>query len=117
MTLEGLMNTPRTLTRNQLRELEAELRSERARLERSMNDRSSDAGWSDADAGNGFSEAGGAIGLQTQVDARYDAIIAAIARLADGTYGICTVCQNPIPFGRLIVMPEVTSCLGCRSRN
>ena len=69
-----------------------------------------------ADLGDGNSMAVGTLGNQTRADARYDAIIAAIARLAEGTYGTCTVCQQPIPFGRLIVMPEVTSCLGCRSR-
>ena len=110
------MNRPRTLTRQQLRELETELRSERDRLERSMGEHGI-GGWAVAgDTGDGNSPAVGTLGLQTRVDARYDAIIAAIARLGEGTYGTCTVCQQPIPFGRLIVMPEVTSCLGCRSR-
>ena len=111
------MNTPRTLTRQQLRELESELLSERARLERSMGEHASSGGWAvAADVGDGNSVAVGALGLQTRTDARYDAIISAIARLVEGTYGICSGCQNAIPFGRLIVMPEVTSCLGCRSR-
>ena len=110
------MNRQRTLTRHQLRELEAELLGERARLERSMGEPGG-GGWAvAADLGNGNSATVGALGLQTRADARYDAIIAAIARLAEGTYGICTGCQQPIPFGRLIVMPEVTACLGCRSR-
>ena len=112
------MNTPRTLTRQQLRELETELIGERARLERAMGAPANDA-WATATAmaTGAASPAVAALGLQTRADARYDAIIAAIARLADGSYGICTICQQPIPFGRLIVMPEVTSCLGCRSRS
>jgi RNA polymerase-binding transcription factor DksA len=109
------MNTSQTLTRQQLRELEAELISERARLERAMIAPGSD-GWAAAtDIATGAAvPAVGALGLQTRAEARYDAIIAAIARLADGSYGICTICQQPIPFGRLIVMPEVTSCVSCR---
>ena len=111
------MTRPRTLTAQQLRELEAELVSERARLERSMGEPAGGGSWAgSASAGGGSFAAVGALGLQTRTDARYDAIIAAIARLAEGTYGVCTGCQQPIPFGRLIVMPEVTSCLGCRSR-
>jgi RNA polymerase-binding transcription factor DksA len=111
------MNRSRTLTRQQLRELEAELLSERARLERSMGEHAIGGGWAvAADADDGTSAAIGTLGLQTHADARYDAIIAAIARLVEGTYGICTGCHQPIPFGRLIVMPEVMSCLGCRSR-
>ena len=82
-----------------------------------MGEHASGSGWAvAADIGDSNSPTAGALGLQTRTDARYDAIIAAIARLVEGTYGICTGCQNPIPFGRLIVMPEVTSCLGCRSR-
>jgi RNA polymerase-binding transcription factor DksA len=113
--MEHIMNRPRTLTDQQRRELEAELHSERARLERSMRDEERTDGWTVA-AAAGLAGAPGvaALGLQTRADARYDAIIAAIARLADGTYGICTGCRQPIPFGRLIVMPEVTSCVGCR---
>jgi hypothetical protein len=115
--MELHMNTPRTLTRQQLRELETELLSERARLERSMGEQGIGGGGAAAgDAGNGSPAGVGALGLQTRVDARYDAIIAAITRLAEGTYGICTGCQQPIPFGRLIVMPEVTFCVGCRFR-
>jgi RNA polymerase-binding transcription factor DksA len=111
------MNRSRTLTRQQLRELEAELVAERARLERSMGDPAGDGGWAAAaDRGDGDSPAVGILGLQTRADARYDAIVAAIGRLAEGTYGICAGCEQPIPFGRLIVMPEVVSCLGCRPR-
>jgi DnaK suppressor protein len=109
------MNTRRTLTRQQLRELEAELVSERARMERAIDgEHASDGDWTVAGAG-GNSTHVATLGLQTRADARYDAIVAAIARLEDGTYGICAGCQTAIPYGRLIVMPEVTSCLGCRS--
>lgn len=34
-------------------------------------------------------------------------------RLADGTYGICTSCGNPIGDGRLRLRPYVSTCVGC----
>ncbi len=110
------MNTSHRLTRTQLRDLEAELHAERARLERSLSDHDGGSWTIAADAGD--SVATGAVlgGLQTQTDARYDAIVAALARIAEGNYGTCSGCQEPIPYGRLIVMPEVTHCVACPSR-
>jgi RNA polymerase-binding transcription factor DksA len=53
------------------------------------------------------------VGLETRTGARLEAIVAALARIEDGTYGICSGCQTPIPYGRLIVMPEATLCMAC----
>ena len=43
------------------------------------------------------------------------ALTEALERLRDGTYGQCVYCGNPIPAGRLLVIPETTHCLGCGS--
>ncbi len=110
------MHTSNTLTKGQLRELETELHAERARLERSLSDQGSSESWASADPGTGAGGTGTVAGLQTQTDARYDAIVAALARFAAGSYGTCVGCQQPIPYGRLIVMPEVTHCVGCPPR-
>ena len=37
----------------------------------------------------------------------------ALARLHDGTYGLCGVCGRAIPFERLEAIPEVDRCVGC----
>ena len=37
----------------------------------------------------------------------------AIAKLDDGSYGICDACGEPIPPGRLRAMPDGTLCLAC----
>jgi RNA polymerase-binding transcription factor DksA len=37
----------------------------------------------------------------------------ALERLRNGSYGSCVYCGNPIPAGRLLVIPETTHCLGC----
>ncbi|WP_341976474.1 TraR/DksA C4-type zinc finger protein [Microbacterium sp. LWO13-1.2] len=45
----------------------------------------------------------------TQVDA-------ALARLDDGTYGICTRCGQPIPAARLEVRPFAELCVPCAEK-
>ena len=99
----------RALTPSQLKQLEAELLAERARLERSM---SAPLGDSAADvAGDPDDELGAA--LRSRTSSRHDAVRAAMQRLADGTYGRCTDCGQGIPYGRLLVMPESERCLAC----
>ncbi|MBU6315346.1 MAG: TraR/DksA C4-type zinc finger protein [Acidobacteria bacterium] len=38
---------------------------------------------------------------------------AALARIADGTYGECTVCRRAIPAERLEVVPWAATCVAC----
>jgi RNA polymerase-binding transcription factor DksA len=45
-----------------------------------------------------------------------DEIDAALARVADGSYGICEVCGQPIPSGRLEARPTSRTCVGCASK-
>ena len=40
-------------------------------------------------------------------------ILEAISRMRTGSYGICTSCQDPIPFSRLLAIPETTTCIAC----
>jgi RNA polymerase-binding transcription factor DksA len=42
-----------------------------------------------------------------------DAIKAALARIADGTYGMCIACGGEIQPGRLALMPETALCRSC----
>lgn len=110
------MRTARALTTSQIQELEAELHDERARLERSIQ---AQAAAEEASSGEespyGLASANGAIGidLETRTSTRLEAIVAALDRIAQGTYGVCAGCQKPIPYGRLIVMPESALCLAC----
>lgn len=111
------MKTVRTLTRRQLQDLEGELHSERARVERSLRSREAadQQGSGEYDSADGLSSGNGGIGVELQTDtvARLEAIVAALARLADGTYGSCSSCREPIAYGRLLVMPETTLCVAC----
>jgi RNA polymerase-binding protein DksA len=40
---------------------------------------------------------------------------AALERMDDGTYGICTRCGNPIPLARLELRPYGATCVACAS--
>ncbi|MGP3535997.1 TraR/DksA family transcriptional regulator [Microbacterium sp. RD1] len=45
-----------------------------------------------------------------------DQIVAALERLADGSYGVCTGCGATIPAERLEVLPHARTCVACQSR-
>lgn len=40
----------------------------------------------------------------------------AIAKLADGSYGECEECGNPIGFSRLQASPDARLCISCQTR-
>jgi RNA polymerase-binding transcription factor DksA len=42
-----------------------------------------------------------------------DEINAAMARLEDGSYGLCASCGRNIPLARLRARPQATHCVGC----
>ncbi|MGB9358142.1 MAG: TraR/DksA C4-type zinc finger protein [Acidimicrobiia bacterium] len=41
----------------------------------------------------------------------------ALARVADGTFGCCTVCGSRIPLERLRVLPATATCVACSDRS
>jgi RNA polymerase-binding transcription factor DksA len=41
---------------------------------------------------------------------------AARDRVAEGTYGVCTSCGNPIPVARLRLLPSAMLCVPCASK-
>jgi len=42
---------------------------------------------------------------------------AALARIKAGEYGVCGVCEMPIPKARLEALPWARLCVGCAERN
>ena len=104
---------PLPLTTAQEGELEAELRRELAALERRLaSERQEDF----ADSQGAARDAAATQGV-SDVELRRDLVAAALARLESGVYGACSHCGDPIPFGRLLVMPEATHCLPCSGRS
>lgn len=53
--------------------------------------------------------------LATMLDSRLGEIERALTRLADGTYGQCENCSQPIPPRRLEALPFATLCVACQS--
>jgi DnaK suppressor protein len=50
-----------------------------------------------------------------ELDAReLDQIERSLARLKQGTYGVCESCQEKIPIGRLNALPYSTLCINCQ---
>ena len=113
------MKTKSHLKAAQRRELEAELHAERARMLRSVASNAS----AEAEAGvvvpspsiapGGDISVGLGLALETRAQAAIDTITRALRRLKDGTYGFCLRCEDPIPYGRLIVLPATEYCVTC----
>ena len=107
------------LTKAQRRDLEKELRSECARLERSVMTRMatnaelpSQTSVLQRDSGEHRELA---VALEPRITHRHQTLVSALRRFEAGDYGACLRCHNPIPYGRLLVMPEASYCVGCGS--
>jgi DnaK suppressor protein len=113
---EFAMTKDTTLTAAQLKELTFELQVERARLKRARLTHDAERAAADVagTGADGASEAQAGVALvDADTDARLDAVEVALERIENRTYGTCTGCNQPIPYGRLIVMPEATHCVNC----
>ena len=52
-----------------------------------------------------------------QIDAKLlRAIEAAIERVGDGSYGICTICEEEISVARLKAVPWTSVCIECKAK-
>ncbi len=40
----------------------------------------------------------------------------ALGNLDDPEFGICAICEEPIPIGRIMLMPETTVCVRCAEK-
>lgn len=50
-------------------------------------------------------------GILKQLEIRYNEVKGALAKIADGTYGVCEVSGEPIESARLEANPAATTCL------
>ena len=51
-----------------------------------------------------------------QLEVRRQQVLAALAALDAGTYGLCRSCKGPIAPARLEALPEVPFCVDCQER-
>ena len=73
--------------KSKLAEIRSELERERARVKRSL--------------------------AEDETSGEHEAILSALQRLDDDTFGRCSVCGAHITFGRLSVLPATEYCIGC----
>jgi DnaK suppressor protein len=108
------MTTTQALSTSQLRELRSELEQELAWLLRSLTDKRSNSAGPTNDPSTAPSERDEMEQLlRDRAQSRLSEILAALRRLETGAYGECGSCRRPIPFGRLVVMPDATHCITC----
>jgi DnaK suppressor protein len=105
---------------------EARLREEREHLVHQLHELgATEAGdlTGDVDFGEGFADAAAAtaertevIGLVDSIKQMLDAVDAALAKLEDGSYGLCARCGKEIGAARLEFRPESILCVDCKSK-
>jgi DnaK suppressor protein len=103
-----------------------QLEQAKARLIRQLSELGSEEDGdlrSDMVFGDGFADAGAAtaertevLGLVETLKGQLDGVEAALARIANGGYGICVNCGKEIPAARMEARPESVYCVDCKSK-
>lgn len=57
------------------------------------------------------------LALEKQIKEKLNEIEHALDKFAQGTYGLCDICGQPIDPARLEALPEANLCLSCKARN
>ena len=114
-------------TKAEIDEVLSDLHDDRARVVRTltaqeaelaglMRDAGDGAGHDQADMGATSFERDQELTVVNNEREKLAQIDRALARIADGTYGICESCGNPIGKGRAMAFPRATLCLTCKQR-
>ena len=69
-----------------------------------------------AEAGTDSNDRETALRLASGESDMLRAVEEALQRIEDGTYGVCTDCDKPIPIKRLEVFPAAQRCVECKSK-
>ena len=113
-----------------LKRIEAQLKDERTDLERqldelqgasftgSQSDLTGEVGLDEdfADAGTATFDRERDLSIRNNIRDLIDQIDRALGRIADGGYGTCERCGNPIDASRLKALPHASLCLDCKRR-
>ena len=68
-----------------------------------------------ADSAQASTERSELVGVVRQLNSHRDELLAALARIETGTYGICENCGREIDADRLDALPAVRLCLACKA--
>ncbi len=96
--------------------LEGDLEAARADIAGLIADSGDGAGDDQADAGSKTLERESEMSVSANTREMLDQAQHALARLDDGTYGLCESCGMPIKKGRLMAFPRATLCIDCKQR-
>ena len=117
-----MQNFPNDLLDSVRRQLEEEKKKVNDRIAQltaqdpfSDPDRANDNAASDSEA-NEESSHDRFSAMVSELTERVSDIDAALIRISDGTYGICTNCKTPIDADRLAILPTATLCLSCEQK-
>jgi len=69
-----------------------------------------------ADAGSMLSESDRTEAILHTARSQRDEVLAALARIDEGSYGQCVDCGHQIPEGRLDARPDAARCVGCQAK-
>jgi RNA polymerase-binding protein DksA len=106
----------RTALEDEVTRLRGEISQAESGLQDLLRDAGDGAGDDQADAGAKTFEREQEISLANNSREMLEQTQRALARIADGTYGVCESCGNPIGKMRLQFFPRATLCVTCKQR-
>ncbi|MEV6284753.1 TraR/DksA C4-type zinc finger protein [Kribbella sp. NPDC051770] len=96
--------------------LKEEIRDAEQEIVGLLRDGGDGAGNDQADVGSTTLERDHEMSLANNARDMLDQIERALARIDDGTYGVCESCGKAIGKGRLQAFPRATLCVSCKER-
>lgn len=107
------------------KQVAAALEAERLALLHQLHELGSDESGEltgEVDFGNAFADAGAAtaertetIGIVETLKKRLDEVATSLAKIADGTFGVCCECGKDIESDRLAFRPTSVKCVTCKA--
>jgi DnaK suppressor protein len=96
--------------------LTADIREAESAIAERLGDAVGDAGDDQADAGAKTFQREHELALTQNARELLELSQRALARMDDGTFGVCTSCGQPIGKARLQAFPRATLCVTCKQR-
>src|SRR5690242_3550568 len=106
----------RTELEGEVEHLKEEIRDAEQEIAGLFRDGSDGAGNDQADVGSTTLERDHEMSLARNASDMLDQIERALAKIDDGTYGVCESCGKAIGKGRLQAFPRATLCVSCKER-
>jgi RNA polymerase-binding protein DksA len=110
------LNEVRSQLRADVKRLATELDEVAGDLADLMRDAGESAGSDQADVGSATFERDQEITIVNNARDMLEQSEHALERIANGTFGVCEVCGNPVGKNRLMVFPRATMCMTCKQR-